>query len=655
MALAALPRRSRGSGLYKKTFVHSEAAQPPEHPVLKQSLAVLSLAALGVVFGDIGTSPLYAIKTVFDPEHGLPLTPKNIVGIISLIFWSLMMVVSLKYVTLILRANNHGEGGVMALLALASTAVRRKPRLRHVLLLVGAFGAALFYGDSIITPAISVLSAVEGLEIATPVFRPYIVPIALVVLIALFLLQRWGTAGIGALFGPVMILWFGVLALIGIYNTLQAPEIFAALNPFEALDFGLRNRWLAFIALGGVVLALTGGEALYADMGHFGAKAIRVAWFALVLPALALNYFGQGALLLAKPEAIANPFYLLFPPWALYPMVALATAATVIASQAVISSTFSITKQAIQLGFLPRMQIIHTSAKAIGQIYLPKVNWALLAAVILVVIGFGSSSELAAAYGIAVTATMTIDTFLAFFVVRYTWRLHWGWAVFATTVFMAIDLTFFAATALKFFDGGWLPLMVGVVIFTIMVTWQRGREILRRRLAQGSPVALKPFLESLLAHPPVRVEGTAVFMTADPERVPNALLHNLAHNKVLHERVVFLTVKVREVPWVAESERIEVQPLAPDCYLLTLSYGFQDEIDLPQALQCCASAGLKFEALETSYFLSREVAVPTPGKEGMALWRERLFATMSRNAGNVAEYFKLPANRVIELGTRIDI
>lgn len=635
--------------------MQSDTAPTSEHGPLKQSLALLSLAALGVVFGDIGTSPLYAIKTVFDPQHGLPLTPKNIIGIISLIFWSLMMVVSLKYVTLILRANNHGEGGVMALLALASSAVRRKPRLRHVLLLVGAFGAALFYGDSIITPAISVLSAVEGLEIATPVFKPYIVPIALVVLIALFLLQRWGTAGIGALFGPVMVLWFSVLAAIGVYNAMQAPQIFAALNPFEALEFGLRNGWLAFIALGGVVLALTGGEALYADMGHFGAKAIRVAWFVLVLPALMLNYFGQGALLLANPAAIANPFYLLFPSWALYPMVGLATAATVIASQAVISSTFSITKQAIQLGFLPRMQIIHTSAKAIGQIYLPKMNWALLAAVIIVVIGFGSSSDLAAAYGIAVTATMAIDTFLAFFVVRFTWRIHWLWAVFATTIFMTIDLTFFAATALKILDGGWLPLVVGISIFTVMVTWQRGREILRRRLAQGSPVALKPFLESLLAHPPVRVEGTAVFMTADPDRVPNALLHNLSHNKVLHERVVFLTVKVQEVPWVSDAERIEIQPLAQDCYLLTVYYGFQDEIDLPAALECCSREGLAFEPLETSYFLSREVAVPTPGKEGMALWRERLFATMSRNAGNVAEYFKLPANRVIELGTRIDI
>ena len=635
--------------------MQSDTAPTSEHGPLKQSLALLSLAALGVVFGDIGTSPLYAIKTVFDPQHGLPLTPKNIIGIISLIFWSLMMVVSLKYVTLILRANNHGEGGVMALLALASSAVRRKPRLRHVLLLVGAFGAALFYGDSIITPAISVLSAVEGLEIATPVFKPYIVPIALVVLIALFLLQRWGTAGIGALFGPVMVLWFSVLAAIGVYNAMQAPQIFAALNPFEALEFGLRNGWLAFIALGGVVLALTGGEALYADMGHFGAKAIRVAWFVLVLPALMLNYFGQGALLLANPAAIANPFYLLFPSWALYPMVGLATAATVIASQAVISSTFSITKQAIQLGFLPRMQIIHTSAKAIGQIYLPKMNWALLAAVIIVVIGFGSSSDLAAAYGIAVTATMAIDTFLAFFVVRFTWRIHWLWAVFATTIFMTIDLTFFAATALKILDGGWLPLVVGFSIFTVMVTWQRGREILRRRLAQGSPVALKPFLESLLAHPPVRVEGTAVFMTADPDRVPNALLHNLSHNKVLHERVVFLTVKVQEVPWVSDAERIEIQPLAQDCYLLTVYYGFQDEIDLPAALECCSRKGLAFEPLETSYFLSREVAVPTPGKEGMALWRERLFAAMSRNAGNVAEYFKLPANRVIELGTRIDI
>lgn len=635
--------------------MQSTIAQTSEHAPLQQSLAVLSLAALGVVFGDIGTSPLYAIKTVFDPQHGLPLTPKNIIGIISLIFWSLMMVVSLKYVTLILRANNHGEGGVMALLALASSSVKRKPRLRHVLLLVGAFGAALFYGDSIITPAISVLSAVEGLEIATPVFTPYIVPIALVILIALFLLQRWGTAGIGALFGPIVILWFSVLAAIGIINMLKAPAILAAFNPFEALEFGLRNGWLAFIALGGVVLALTGGEALYADMGHFGAKAIRVAWFALVLPALALNYLGQGALLLANPNAIANPFYLMFPSWALYPMVGLATAATVIASQAVISSTFSITKQAIQLGFLPRMQIIHTSAKSIGQIYLPKMNWALLAAVILVVIGFGSSSDLAAAYGIAVTLTMTIDTFLAFFVVRYTWKIHWLWAVFATAIFITIDLTFFAATALKIFDGGWLPLGVGVLIFTIMVTWQRGRTILARRLAQGSPVALKPFLESLLAHPPVRVEGTAIFMTADPERVPNALLHNLAHNKVLHERVVFLTVKVKEIPWVGDKDRVAVESLAPDCYLVTIYYGFQDEIDLPEALQCCAQAGLAFEPLETSYFLSRETAVPTPGKEGMALWRERLFATMSRNAGNVAEYFKLPANRVIELGTRIDI
>lgn len=635
--------------------MQSTIAQTSEHAPLQQSLAVLSLAALGVVFGDIGTSPLYAIKTVFDPQHGLPLTPKNIIGIISLIFWSLMMVVSLKYVTLILRANNHGEGGVMALLALASSSVKRKPRLRHALLVVGAFGAALFYGDSIITPAISVLSAVEGLEIATPVFTPYIVPIALVVLIALFLLQRWGTAGIGALFGPIVILWFSVLAAIGIINMLKAPAILAAFNPFEALEFGLRNGWLAFIALGGVVLALTGGEALYADMGHFGAKAIRVAWFALVLPALALNYLGQGALLLANPNAIANPFYLMFPSWALYPMVGLATAATVIASQAVISSTFSITKQAIQLGFLPRMQIIHTSAKSIGQIYLPKMNWALLAAVILVVIGFGSSSDLAAAYGIAVTLTMTIDTFLAFFVVRYTWKIHWLWAVFATAIFITIDLTFFAATALKIFDGGWLPLGVGVLIFTIMVTWQRGRTILARRLAQGSPVALKPFLESLLAHPPVRVEGTAIFMTADPERVPNALLHNLAHNKVLHERVVFLTVKVKEIPWVGDKDRVAVESLAPDCYLVTIYYGFQDEIDLPEALQCCAQAGLAFEPLETSYFLSRETAVPTPGKEGMALWRERLFATMSRNAGNVAEYFKLPANRVIELGTRIDI
>ena len=621
----------------------------------KQSLAMLGLTALGIVFGDIGTSPLYAIKTVFDPAYGLDLTDRNVVGVISLMFWSLMIVVSLKYVILILRADNHGEGGIMALLALASTAVASRPKLRNRLLLVGAFGAALFYGDAIITPAISVLSAVEGLEVATPLLSPYVLPVTTVVLVGLFLLQRWGTAGIGTLFGPIMIVWFGTLALIGIVNIIAAPAILAALNPLQGLQFGLRHGWLAFIALGSIVLAVTGAEALYADMGHFGAKSIRFVWFWLVFPALTLNYFGQGALLLANPAAISNPFYLQFPSWALYPMVALATAATVIASQAVISSTYSITKQAMQLGFLPRMQIIYTSSKAMGQIYIPKINWLLLAAVIAVVYGFGSSTALASAYGIAVTATMMIDTILTFFVVRYTWRHHWLLAALATVFFFIIDAGFFSSTLLKLVHGGWFTLAIGLIIFIVMITWRRGRAILTERIAATEGLPLKPFLDSLLAHPPVRVDGTAIFLGADPNHVPHALLHNLAHNKVLHERVIFLTVVIAEIPWVALEHRVSIQPLGGNCYQIIVNYGFQDEINLPHALLACKPLGLEFEPLETSYFLSRETAVPTPGDGGMAMWRERLFATMSRNAGNVAEYFKLPTNRIIELGTRVDI
>lgn len=626
----------------------------PQTPV-KQSLAMLGLTALGVVFGDIGTSPLYAMKTIFDPRFGLALTPDNIIGVISLIFWSLVVVVSLKYVILILRADNHGEGGIMALLALASTSVAKRPKLRNALLLVGAFGAALFYGDAIITPAISVLSAVEGLEVATPVLKPYVLPVATIVIIGLFLLQRWGTTGIGALFGPVMVVWFATLAFIGIVDIVATPAILAALNPLEGINFGLRHGWLAFVALGSIVLAVTGAEALYADMGHFGAKSIRLVWFWWVFPALTLNYFGQGALLLANPAAVTNPFYLQFPSWALYPMVALATAATVIASQAVISSTYSITKQAMQLGFLPRMQIIYTSSKAMGQIYIPKINWLLLSAVIAVVYGFGSSTALASAYGIAVTATMMIDTILTFFVVRYTWRHHWLLAAVATVFFFIIDAGFFSSTLLKLLHGGWFTLAIGLVIFIIMITWRRGRAILTERIAATEGLPLKPFLDSLLAHPPVRVNGTAIFLNADPNHVPHALLHNLAHNKVLHERVIFLTVVVAEIPWVALENRVAIQPLGGNCYQVIVNYGFQDEIDLPNALLACKPLGLEFEPLETSYFLSRETAVPTPGEGGMAMWRERLFATMSRNAGNVAEYFKLPTNRIIELGTRVEI
>ena len=618
-----------------------------------QSLGILSLAALGVVYGDIGTSPLYVMKTVFDPVHGLAANAENVIGIISLIFWALMIVVSLKYITLILRADNNGEGGIMALLSLASSSVGNHPKLRNILFLIGGFGAALFYGDGVITPAISVLSAVEGLEVATPLLKPYVLPITLAVLTMLFVLQQRGTGGIGAMFGPITLIWFSTLGLAGFVNISAAPQILAALNPFHAFTFCLNNGWLAFVAFGAVVLAVTGGEALYADMGHFGAKPIRLAWYGCVLPALTLNYLGQGALLLSDPLAISNPFYLLFPAWALYPAVGLATVATVIASQAVISGVFSMTKQAIQLGFLPRMQIKYTSDRKIGQIYIPFVNWTLLAAVVMAVLGFGSSSSLASAYGFAVTATMVIETILTLFVLRYAWKYSWFLSVFATAIFVTVDMTFFAATTLKLAQGGWFPLAIGVVIFTIMVTWHRGRQILFDHL-RSVAIPLQPFLESLSAHPPVRVAGTSVFLTADPDGVPHALLHNLAHNQVLHERVVILTVLYMETPRVPASQRISVKSLVNNCYQITVRYGFKDQPNLPYALEMCEPYGLVFEPLKTSFFLSRDIVVPSPGA-GMALWRERLFATMARNASSAAEYFKLPANRVLELGARIEI
>jgi KUP system potassium uptake protein len=618
-----------------------------------QNLGLLSLAALGVVYGDIGTSPLYVMKTVFDPIRGLAVNEANVIGVISLIFWALMIVVSVKYITLILRADNRGEGGIMALLSLASSSVATRPRLRSGLFLIGGFGAALFYGDGVITPAISVLSAVEGLEVATPLLQPYVLPITLTVLIALFLVQQRGTGGIGAVFGPVMLIWFSTLGFAGLANIALAPGILGACNPLHALEFCLNNGWLAFVAFGAVVLAVTGGEALYADMGHFGAKPIRLAWYVCVLPALTLNYLGQGALLLANPSAISNPFYLLFPSWALYPAVGLATTATVIASQAVISGVFSVTKQAIQLGFLPRMQIRHTSDRRIGQIYIPFVNWTLLAAVTMAVVGFGSSSSLASAYGVAVTTTMVIETILTFFVLRYAWKYPLILGLLATGFFLTIDTAFFAATMLKIAQGGWFPLAIGAVIFFVMATWHRGHRILLEHL-RSAAIPLLPFLESLIAHPPGRVSGTSVFLTANPDGVPRALLHNLAHNQVLHERVVFLTVSYLETPRVPEEERISVKPLQGNCYQLTVQYGFKDEPNLPSVLEKCERYGLEFEPLKTSFFLSRDIVVPCPGG-GMALWRERLFATMARNASNAAEYFRLPANRVLELGARVEI
>ncbi|MDQ6620811.1 MAG: potassium transporter Kup [Pseudomonadota bacterium] len=618
-----------------------------------QSITTISLAALGVVYGDIGTSPLYVLKAVFDSENGLPLTEGNVMGIVSLIFWALMIVVSLKYVTLILRADNHGEGGIMALLALATSSVTHRPRLRKGLFLVGAFGAALFYGDGVITPAISVLSAVEGLEVATPLLKPYVLPITLGVLIGLFMLQRRGTGQIGAVFGPVMLVWFAALATTGLLNIHAGPQILGALNPLTAIGFCLHHGWLAFVALGAVVLAVTGGEALYADMGHFGAKPIRIAWYGLVIPALTLNYLGQGALLIAQPQALANPFYLLFPSWALYPAVALATAATVIASQAVISGVFSMSKQAIQLGFLPRLRIEHTSEKAIGQIYIPYLNWMLLVAVLMAVLGFGSSSNLASAYGVAVTATMMIETSLTFFVIRYAWKLPWLLSLFATGFFFMVDGTFFAATALKIPQGGWFPLAIAIAVFTIMTTWHRGRQILGEHL-RAAATPLQPFLDSLLAHPPVRVGGTAVFLTGDRDGVPHALLHNLAHNQVLHERVVFLTVTGKDVPFVAEPQRLSVRSLNHNCFHINVNYGFKDQRNLPRALELGDAHGLAFEPFRTSFFLARDIIVPSRGGD-MPLWRERLFATMVRNSSSAAEFFKLPPNRVIELGARVEI
>ena len=613
----------------------------------------LALAAVGVVFGDIGTSPLYTMREIFGGSHPLARTPDNVLGILSLVFWALFIVITFKYVTFMMRADNRGEGGIMALIALTLRASQSHPRMRWALMSLGIFGAALFYGDGIITPAISVLSAVEGLEIAGPGLEPYVVPVTLVVLVGLFLFQSKGTASVGALFGPIMGLWFVSLAVLGIIGIVADPAVLQAVNPMYGVRFFLKNRWYGFLALGAVVLAVTGGEALYADMGHFGKRPIRLAWLWFVWPALLLNYFGQGALLLRDPAATQSPFYMLAPAWGLYPLVALATVATVVASQAVISGAFSITRQAMQLGYCPRMEVIHTSEREVGQIYIPLINWGLLVGVVLLVLGFQSSTHLAAAYGIAVTGTMAIDTILAAVVAATLW----GWGRFAgvalAAVFLVVDLSFFGANALKLFHGGWVPVVIAVAAFVLLSTWKRGRELLLERLKPGA-VALEPFLAGIAAHPLPRVPGTAVFMTASQEGVPHALLHNLAHNKVLHQRVVLLTVMTEDIPHIALSERMAVEPLPENFYRIVLRYGFKDEPDVPAALRECASIGLEFNMLETSFFLSRETLVPTMAP-GMALWREQLFISMARNATGAMTFFKIPTNRVVELGTQIEL
>lgn len=622
--------------------------------VQRSSTAALTLLVLGVVFGDIGTSPLYAVKQTFSPDYGIPLTTANILGGLSTIFWSLMIVVSLKYVTLIMRADNKGEGGTIALLALASSTMRKHPKWRSVVIIVGLLGGTLFYGDAVITPAISVLSAVEGLEVGTSTFKPYVIPIALIVLIALFSLQRRGTASVGRLFGPICIVWFLAIGSVGVYNIVQHPTVLAAISPIHALGFVTNHGFASFLVLGAVLLVITGAEALYLDMGHFGKWPIRIAWFGLVLPSLVLNYFGQGALLIANPAAIENPFYLAYPSWALYPMIGLATAATTIASQASISGVYSLTKQAMQLGLLPRMNVVHTSATEIGQVYIPAINWTVLAVVILAVIGFGSSSNLALAYGVAVSGMMVVTTFLTFFVLRFGWNYPLWLCLSATGFFFVIDIAFFSSSLLKIPGGGWFPIAIGAFVFTLMLTWQRGRKILMSRLKQQS-IPLDTFMQSLLANPPVRVPGTAVFLSAATGVVPHALLHNLVHNKVLHDRVVFLTVKFKDIPYVSPDERVSVEPLGNECYKVVMNFGFKDQPDVPKTLAQCVDQGLELVPMQTSYFLSRETVIASSRVDGMAVWRERLFATMARNAGGVVEYFNLPTNRVIELGSQVEI
>ncbi len=618
----------------------------------KSSLAALTLGAVGIVYGDIGTSVLYALKEVFLSGH-VPLTPENIFGVLSMMVWTITVIVSLKYVLLILRADNNGEGGLIAMLALASQAVADQPKLRAVLLTIGIFGTAVFYGDGVITPAISVLSAVEGLEVIAPSLKPFVIPVTLLVLFVLFYVQRKGTGGIGRFFGPVCVVWFVSIAALGVPHILHNPEVLGALSPHHAVLF-IRNHFgVAFILLGALVLCVTGAEALYADMGHFGKKPIRLAWFALVMPALLTNYLGQGALLLSDPSAVKNPFYLMAPEWGLVPLVVLATAATVIASQALISAAFSITKQAIQLGYLPRMEVQHTSVRETGQIYIPAVNWGLFITIVVAVALFRSSSNLATAYGIAVTTDMLITTVMTFFVIRYGWKYPLWLCVAATGVFFIIDLAFFASNMLKMLQGGWFPLLIGAVMFTLMTTWKRGRQLLQKRL-QSDAIELKSFLEAVFLSPPVRVEGTAVFLTADVGTVPNALLHNLKHNKVLHEHNLFVTVRSHEVPWIGLDKRVEIESLGHDCWQVIINYGFKNDPDVPRALEQIRGRGCDLEAMTTSYFLSRDTVIPTIGG-GMAPWREKLFAKMHANANAAADYLNLPSNAVVELGSKIEI
>ena len=635
----------------KNAQTHSESTAET-----RQRLFRLTLGAIGVVYGDIGTSPLYTMQTVL-AEHGITPEPVNVLGGLSLMFWALIVVVTVKYMLFILRADNKGEGGIMALMALAQRSVRGVPRLTLLIPLLAIFGAALMYGDGVITPSLSVLSAVEGLEVAAPALKDWVVPITIVVILGLFWLQKQGTGKIGAVFGPICVLWFLSIAALGVYGIVQYPRVLVAVNPVYAVRFFLHNHAVAFFALGAVVLTVTGTEALYADMGHFGKRAIRLAWLSFVLPALLLNYFGQGALVLSDPKTAANPFYLLVPEPLLYPMIALATMATVIASQAVISGAFSMTREAIQLGYLPRMPVVHTSNEMAGQIFMPWVNRALLLLILGAVLGFRHSSNLAAAYGIAVTGTMVITTLLALIVARYQWKWNLLQLSAVGALFLTVDIAFFGANMIKIEHGGWFPLALGLIIFVLMSTWRRGRELVVREMKQ-SGLALMPFIENMTEHPPIRVPGTAVFLTADISAVPHALLHNLKHNKVLHERNVLLTVAILETPVAEADERILLTRLTPsseDFYALELHFGFAEDPNIPLALAQCPSAGLLFDMMDTTFFLSRETVVANARRPGMARWRDKLFTFMQRNALPATAFFQIPGNRLIELGAQVEI
>jgi KUP system potassium uptake protein len=625
------------------------------HPHKKGASISLMFAAIGIVFGDIGTSPLYALKECFSAEHGIPFSPDAVYGVISMVFWAFTFVVSLKYVMFVMRANNHGEGGILALMALALRTAPARSKRSLVILMAGVFGACMFYGDAIITPAISVLSAVEGLEVISPELTRFVLPITVFILVALFLIQKTGTDVVGKLFGPIMTIWFVTIGLMGLYQVVQNPAILVAVNPLYAIDFLIQHSLQGFIVLGAVFLVLTGAEALYADMGHFGVKPIRMGWFYIVMPCLILNYFGQGAMFLNHPETVSNPFFLMVPEVFVLPLVILATLATVIASQAVISGAFSMTSQAILLGFVPRMKVQHTSDREIGQIYMPLVNWTLLVLVVIVVLAFKKSENLAAAYGIAVTTTMIVTTFLAAIVMRVVWKWNPVLVTLVISLFLIVDLAFLIANLIKIMEGGWFPLLLGAVCFMLLMTWHQGRQILRQNAMEGG-IELKGFIDALMQHPPHRVEGTAVFLTAHVDYLPVSFLHNLKHNPVLHERVFFLKVSIWDVPHVTDEERITLRDLGNGIYVVRAVYGFNETPDMGRIIELIEkTSGLQFDLMNTSFFLSRDTIVASPEVAGMALWRERLFCWMYQNAGRQSDFFKIPANRLVELGAKVEI